>query len=194
MRAVVARVVRGAGRTALHLAVALALLILVAVGIGPLTGRYRVVTVLSGSMRPGLPVDSLAISTPEPLDRVRVGQIITFHAPIANHWMVTHRVIAVVSGGARPRVRTQGDANPAPDPWVARLNHPPLWQVRAVVPTAGAGVRAFRSRWLHRATVLGAPGVFVILSLAAIWWPAAPRRPPRHRRPQRHRRLVLGRT
>lgn len=183
MGAIISRVVRVAGRTVVRLGVALSLLVLVAIGIGPLTGRYRVVTVLSASMSPRLSVGSLAISTPEPLDQVHVGQIITFQAPIGDHWVITHRVIEVVSDGVHPRVRTKGDANTAPDPWIARLNRGPIWQVRTVVPALGTGVRVLRSRWIHVASVLIAPALLVIVSLQAIWRPSVPRRRRRFRRP-----------
>jgi len=133
MGALVCRVVRVAGRTALRLVVTIAVLILLAIGIGPMTGQYRVVTVLSGSMRPHMPVGSLAVSTPERLDQLRVGQVISFQSPVGTHEIVTHRVVQIVSRGAHPRVRTQGDANAAPDPWVAPVEQ------RPVVASAGGG-------------------------------------------------------
>jgi len=188
MRAVVCRGLRFAARTTLRVAVTLSFLFFVAVGIGPLTGRYRVVTVLTGSMRPGVPAGSVAISTPERLDEVRVGQIITFEAPVADHWVVTHRVIQVVSGGAHPRVRTQGDANTAPDPWVSQLHTGPLWKVRAVAPGAGSVIRVLRSSWVHVATVLVAPALLAVLAVTAIWIP----RPARPRR--RAQRAATART
>ena len=105
------------------------------------------------------------------LDQVRVGQIISFEAPLPGRPIVTHRVIQIVSGGAHPRVRTQGDANTTPDPWIARLTTGPLWQARATVPGVGTIIRTMRSRWIHFTTVGGAPVLFLGLALIAIWKP-----------------------
>ena len=179
-----ARCGRLVGRTALRAGVAFALMVLFAIGVGPLTGRYRVVTVLTGSMRPTAPPGSLVISTPEAATDVRVGQVITFKAPIDGNPIVTHRVIEVVSGGPHPIFRTQGDANPAPDPWTARIGDGPVWQARTVVPWAGTAIRALRSPLLHKLTVFGAPLGFALLAVIGIWRPArAPAGRSTRRRP-----------
>jgi len=180
MGSVAFRVVRAAGRWALRLVLTGAVIILLAIGIGPFTGRYRVVTVLSGSMRPNMAVGSLAVSTPERLDQLRVGQVISFQAPVEGHEVVTHRIVQIVARGTRPRVRTKGDANTAPDPWVAQLNRGPVWRVRMVVPELGAAIRMLRAPWVHDFTVIGAPVALLIACWWAIWLPA-----PRHRRRSR---------
>jgi signal peptidase I len=172
MTRLITRGVRSVGHTALRVGVALSLLVLLFVGVGPFTGRYRVVTVLSGSMTPTLPVGSVAVSTPERLEQVRVGQVITFAAPVGSHSVETHRVIQVVSGGPHPVVRTQGDGNATPDPWLARLDTGRVWRVRAVVPMLGTGIHLLRSRGAHVASVLLAPALLAILSLAWIWRPS----------------------
>lgn len=181
MATVLPRVARGVVRALLGVGLACSILALAALAIGPRTGRYRMQTVLTGSMRPKLPVGSLAISTPEPLDRVRAGQIITFQAPVGN-WVVTHRVIEVVSGGPHPRVRTKGDANAAADPWVTQLERGPVWRVRLVVPLLGTAVRFLRMRWVHIGTVLVAPMLLVLLGLRTIWAPDLFRRHVRRAR------------
>ena len=160
---------------------ALAFLLLIGIGIGPLTGQYRVVTVLSGSMKPTLAPGSMVISTKESVRDVRVGQIITFEAPVANHVVETHRVVEVVERGAHPVVRTQGDANSTPDPWAARLESGPVWVVQARVPMLGNAVHRMRTPWFHTAAVLVAPILFALSALVDIWAPAGGWR--RRRRP-----------
>lgn len=183
MSTVLLRVFRGVVRALFGVGLACSLLVLAALAIGPRTGRYRIQTVLTGSMRPKLPVGSLAISTPEPLDQVRAGQIITFQAPVGN-WVVTHRVIEVVSGGPHPRVRTKGDANAAADPWVTQLERGPVWRVRLVVPLLGTALRLLRMRWAHIGTVLVAPMLLALLALRTMWGPDLGWRHVRHgRRP-----------
>jgi signal peptidase len=148
----------------------LGLLVLVIIGVGPLTGRYRVATVLSGSMDPTLPVGSVVFSTPEPAATVAPGHVITFRAPVGSHWVETHRIVEVVSGGTDPVVRTQGDANEGPDPWLARLDGAtPVWRARFAVPKLGFVLQALRRPIVHRLTTLVAPALFLAACLAAIW-------------------------
>src|SRR5205809_3772097 len=84
---------------------------LLGLGLLPRTGWYRPVTVLSGSMRPAFAPGDMVVVTPEPVRDVRAGQIISYRIPIGDHHVQTHRVVAVVHGGAHPSVRTKGDAN-----------------------------------------------------------------------------------
>jgi signal peptidase len=187
MSAVVCRVVRAAGRCALRLVVMAAIVVLLAIGIGPFTGRYRVATVLSGSMRPNMPAGALAVSTPERLDQLRVGQVISFQSPVGAHEIVTHRVVKIVARGAHPRVRTKGDANSSSDPWIAQLSRGPVWRVRMTVPELGSAIRMLRAPWIHDVTVVGAPLALLAACLWSIWLPA-----PRHRR--RSRAPVFARS
>ncbi|WP_150306700.1 signal peptidase I [Planctomonas psychrotolerans] len=74
-------------------------------------------TVLSGSMAPALPIGSLIIVRPVPLDELAVGDVITYQLRSGEPEVVTHRIIAVsmASDGTRA-FSLQGDNNPAPDP------------------------------------------------------------------------------
>src|SRR5207244_1906789 len=66
------RAMRAGGRWAGRVLLA-AVAVLIFVGLGPVTGAYRLATVLSGSMAPGMPVGSVAVLVPEPPAAVRVG-------------------------------------------------------------------------------------------------------------------------
>jgi signal peptidase I len=150
--------------------------LLLVLGIGPITGRYRVATVLSGSMSPTMDAGSMVFSTPESASSVAVGQVITFKLPTDDHRVETHRVIEVVKGGPEPVVRTKGDANPAPDPWQAKLDgSTSLWRARFAVPKLGYLVQALRGPWFRAILTLLAPALFLSVCLAAIWRrPTAP--------------------
>jgi signal peptidase len=134
-----------AGELPARLALGLALLVLLLLGLLPHTGWYRTETVLSGSMRPTFAPGDLVVVTPERLADVRVGQMISYHIPVDDHHVQTHRVVAVLRRGGQTFVRTKGDANNARDPWLARLNGTTAWRVRAVVPKAGWGIVWLRS-------------------------------------------------
>ena len=143
--------------------------LLVAVGIGPRTGRYRTLTVLSGSMTPGIPIGSVLVVTPERPDRMRVGQVVTYAIPVDNHRVVSHRVVKILEGGSRPVFQTKGDANDAPDPWIAQVNDRQVWRVRYVIPHLGAALQWLRRPAVHTATVLVAPAVVAVSVLVGIW-------------------------
>src|SRR5581483_3005477 len=145
--------------------------VLVFVGVGPLTGAYRLATVLSGSMAPAMPVGSVAVLVPESPAAVRPGDVITFQAPTPDHPVVTHRVVEIVEAGRHPVVRTKGDANRSPDPWTARLEGDRAWRRVAVVPFAGTAIRFLRSPTVRHLTVQVAPALLLLALLAAIWLP-----------------------
>lgn len=159
-------------RAASRLVLVAAAAFLVFVGVGPHVAGYRVLTVLTGSMRPTASEGSLVVVRPVPLSAVRTGDVISYHSPVGDHSVVTHRVVAIEGEGTdSPTVVTKGDANDAPDPWRARLVGTTAWKVRAVVPHAGHVVRAFRSPVLRTATLRLAPLALAGLWLAMIWRP-----------------------
>lgn len=149
--------------------VACALLLLLAVGIGPRTGWYQTVTVLTGSMRPTMPEGSVIVTTPMPASEVRVGDVITYRIPVEDRRVVTHRVVQIVRSGAQPLVRTKGDANKGPDTWVAELKGGTVWTARATVPGAGFVFEWLRQPQTRQLLVLGIPFLLVALLLRDIW-------------------------
>jgi signal peptidase len=171
MRHVALRAGRFAGHHAVRALLAASALVLLVIGLGPMTGAYRTVTVLSGSMGPGMPVGAVAFLVPVNPAAVEVGDVITFQAPIADHPVVTHRVVEILEGGAHPVVRTKGDANVSADPWTARIENSPAWRRVAVIPYAGTMIRALRSDAVHHATVHVVPGLLLAVLLVAIWTP-----------------------
>src|SRR5919202_2279948 len=139
---------------------------LVGLGLLPRTGWYRPVTVLSGSMEPSFSPGDIVVVTPQPLRDVRIGQVISYRIPVGDHHVQTHRVIEIVRRGAHPLVRTKGDANNEPDPWIAKLHGTTAWRVRAVLPKLGWALFWFRSPLVHNLTVLVAPLLLGLLGVA----------------------------
>lgn len=163
------RVARLVARTALRAALILPVLLLLAIGLGPRSGAYRTVTVLTGSMRPSMPPGSLLVVVPVDPSRLAVGDVVTFEAPTPEHQVVTHRIVEIVESGPHPVIRTQGDANPAPDPWSARITAAPAWRVVLTAPALGSGIRALRSPMVHTLTLYFAPALLLVWMLIAIW-------------------------
>lgn len=148
---------------------AFAVLLLLAVGVGPRTGRYQTMTVLTGSMRPTLPVGSMVVTVPVSARSIEVGDVITYRIPVEDRRVVTHRVVEIVRGGDQPVVRTQGDANKDPDTWVAELKGGTVWKVRAGVPKVGYALEWLREPQNRKLLVLGVPLLVVVLLLRDIW-------------------------
>jgi signal peptidase len=153
----------------------LAVLGLLSVTLGPRLLHYRTATMLSASMSPAIHPGDVIVDTPLALSDVRVGQVLTYHIPVDDHRVVSHRVIEV----QRPapgtvNVRTQGDANTAADPWTATLTGGTVWQVRTVVPKAGTVIRALRTPVVHTLLTGAVPLLVLCWLLLGIWRPAKP--------------------
>src|SRR5919199_5865770 len=73
------------------------------------TGVAQLLTVVSGSMQPTLPLGSLVVVVPRDADAVRVGDVITFNPPGDDTRTVTHRVVDVEDTGDGISVHTRGD-------------------------------------------------------------------------------------
>lgn len=154
---------------AANLLLTLAVLALLVFAIGPHTGAYRTISILSGSMAPEFNEGDAIISTPMSVREVRAGHVISYRPPIAGKPLVTHRVTKLVHGGSRPEVRTKGDANRSADPWTARLDAGVVWRQRAVIPHAGTVIRALRSPVLRPIVIYVVPALAMLVILIGIW-------------------------
>lgn len=147
----VARLVRIIVRGLATVLMVAAVLLFAGLAVGPHLLGYRTETMLSGSMSPAITPGDEAVDTPQPLAGLRVGQIITYHIPVSDHRVVSHRIIAVTrTGDGTVAVRTKGDANTTADQWTARLNGAQVWQVRAVIPHLGVLIGLLRGPNLLR--------------------------------------------
>lgn len=80
----------------------------------------QALTVLTGSMEPTLSPGDIVIIVPTAAEDIELGDTIAFLPYPNDPTLITHRVIEKQLGPA-PTLRTQGDANPAPDdPIVAK--------------------------------------------------------------------------
>src|SRR6476659_3232822 len=110
------RAVRLLGNLVLILVVAL----FAGLAIGPHVLGYRTMTMLTGSMAPGINPGDVTVAVQEPTSTLAVGQIISYQIPIDDHRVVSHRVVKVTRGpGGAVVVQTKGDHNPSADPWTA---------------------------------------------------------------------------
>ena len=166
------KLVRWAARLLSTLLLCLAALGLLSVTLGPRLLHYRTATMLTGSMSPHIRPGDVIVDTPLALSDVQVGQVLTYHIPVDDHRVVSHRVIEVrrTASGA-VSVRTKGDANAAADPWTATLTGSTVWQVRTVVPKAGTVIRTLRGPLVHTVLTAVVPILVVCWLLLGIWRP-----------------------
>jgi signal peptidase len=157
-----------------RLLMAVALLAFAGLAVGPHVLGYRTMTMLTGSMAPGINPGDVVVDTPIAVDDVRVGMMITYHIPIDDHRVETHRVVSVerdARGAAT--VVTKGDANQAADPWKATLQGDTVYRVRAVVPSLGNAILFLRTPVLRTVLVYAVPALLAGWLILTIWRPEA---------------------
>jgi signal peptidase len=137
------------------------------------SGQYQLHPVLSGSMRPGLPIGGVVVTKRVPTSSLLIRDVIVFHRPDHPDELVVHRIIAMKPGPAGPIVQTQGDANDAPDPWRATMSGSTAYRADFSLPLLG-----YPAVWMHSPDgrrVLITVGLLLVAG-------AAIRRPSRFRR------------
>lgn len=68
---------------------------------------FKFLNILTGSMTPTMPVNTVVVVKKIPIDQVELGDVITFKMGDSN---VTHRVVEINNGGRNTVLYTQGDA------------------------------------------------------------------------------------
>jgi len=153
--------------------IGLAVLTFAFLAVGPHVLGYRTMTMLTGSMAPVINPGDVTIVTPIKVTEVTEGMVITYHRPIEDHSLVSHRVISVdKAADGTVTIQTKGDANAAADPWTATLKGDTAYQVRGVVPVLGHVIEALRAPIVAQALLYGAPTLLVGWLLLTIWRPA----------------------
>jgi signal peptidase len=150
----------------------LILVVLMAAGVvaAVASGSYQVRPVLTGSMRPGLPVGGVVVTERVPVSSLGVRDVIVFHRPDNASELVVHRIIALrhVAGGLV--IRTQGDNNPVRDPWRVRLQGADAYRAQFSVPLIG-----YAAIWWHqpqtRTLALGLAGLCALAALLVLALP-----------------------
>jgi signal peptidase len=140
--------------------------------VGPHVLGYRTMTMLTGSMSPSIDPGDVTVVTPLAVSDVTEGMVITYHIPIGERQLITHRVVSVEHGtDGSVTVQTKGDNNEEVDPWSATLEGDTAYQVRAVIPEIGHVIHALRTPAVATALVYGAPALVAGWLLLAIWRP-----------------------
>jgi signal peptidase I len=160
------------GRWLVRALVGIAVLAFAGLALGPHVFGYRTMTMLTGSMAPAIDPGDVVVTTPLDVADVTEGMIISYHIPIDDHRVVTHRVLSVDhAADGTVTVQTKGDANDHADPWTATLQGDTAYQVQAVIPEAGHLITALRTPAISHLLVYGAPTLLAGWLLLTIWRP-----------------------
>ncbi|WP_240719941.1 signal peptidase I [Pseudarthrobacter sp. NamB4] len=160
------RLAKGIATAFFVLAVAVFLLL----AIGPRLMGYQTSTMLTGSMSPLINPGDVVVTVPVPVGEVKVGDIITYHIPVEDHRVETHRVIDVgTTSDGSITVQTKGDANNGKDPWIATLRGETVDRHVATISYLGTVIRTLRQPLLMNTLMYGAPAVLVVGTLFSIW-------------------------
>jgi signal peptidase I len=150
----------------------LAIVAFLGLAAGPHVFGYRTMTMLTSSMAPEIEAGDVTVVTPIAVSEITEGMVITYHIPVDDHRVVTHRVVSVESGPAGTvTVQTKGDANEAVDPWDAVLQGDTAYEVRAVLPEVGHVIQLLRHPAIAPVLLYGAPTLLVGWLLLSIWRP-----------------------
>jgi signal peptidase len=161
---------RRVGSLLSSLALAMTLAAFAFLAVGPHVLGYRTATMLTASMAPVIDPGDVVVTVPRPAGAVAVGDVISYHIPVEDHRVETHRVVKVTRDAAgRLAVVTKGDANNGADPWVATLEGATVYEVRTVVPHLGTVIRALRTPVVQGGLFWAALGGTVLIGLWRIW-------------------------
>lgn len=137
--------------------------------VAPALLGYDRYVITGGSMTGTIDKYSIVFEREVPVGELEVGDIITYLPPAdsGTHSLVTHRIIALgTSPDGLQVLRTQGDANPDPDPWKFELVRPTVNRVAWHVPYAGRPLIALADPRVRR-FVVGLPAA--VVALFAAW-------------------------
>jgi len=137
--------------------------------IGPRVFGYQTSTMLTGSMSPLINPGDVVVSVPTPVANLKTGDIITYHIPVEDQRIETHRITDLTRTGESTTIQTKGDANNGSDPWTATLAEDHAYTTVAVIPHLGDAIRALRSPVVGKVLLYGAPTLLVIMLLTSIW-------------------------
>ena len=133
----------------------------------PLLGYERYV-ITGGSMSGTIERGSIVFAEVVDPAELEVGDVITYEPPPRSglEGQITHRIISIAPGDGAPVLRTQGDANPDPDPWRFSLAGTGQARYEFSVPYAGYAFAALGIRAV-RIGLIGIPALLIAFALSA---------------------------
>lgn len=157
---------------------ALALVALTAITAAVIVVAFRLAfaPVLSPSMEPTFGPGDLLITRALPANQIAVGDVIILPVPQGGSLTAStgvgegaqagdryvHRVIDVSYRDGKPVVKTQGDNNPAPDPWQLQIDSAQVPEVVTAVPNVGKLSLLTQAAWVRITLILLVAGFALV--------------------------------
>lgn len=154
-------------------AVGLLVAAILVLAVGPRFLPYQTYIVLTGSMSPTLPVGTVLILEPVPVEQLAVGDVITFGHPDRFNDVVTHRIVALTDNSQGRIIESKGDANPLPDSWKL-IGRGTAWRLSFAIPYLGLLLLKLQHP-LVREALLVIPLLWLGFGLLRDIWRPAPR-------------------
>jgi len=95
------------------LGIVVAIAIILIISVFPVPGNIQVLTVISGSMEPNIPVGSVVLI--KPANEYKKGDVITFNTGSKSKIPTSHRIVNTAIQDGEIVYMTKGDANNSPD-------------------------------------------------------------------------------
>lgn len=132
----------------------------------PKINGYSLMCVISGSMEPEIPVNSLVLVKETDSDDIRKDDILSFYSqdPDLNGSIVTHRVVEIINDSGEYEFKTKGDANAVVDEYTV-LSRDIIGKVVFVSPGAGILVRLSANPLIFIPFILIPLALMVILNV-----------------------------
>jgi signal peptidase len=134
--------------------------------LAPAAFGFERYVITGGSMSGTFEKGAIAFEKRIPVEDLAVGDVITYQPPadsgVAN--LVTHRIVTAGTTDSGARLfRTQGDANPDPDPWTFQLTDGTQPVVEHTVPLVGWVMVGLADREI-RMIAIGIPAALIALA------------------------------
>lgn len=133
--------------------------VLLIISILPITGNFKVMAVLSGSMEPAIKTGSVIAIKPS--DNYKIGDIITFGEMSKTKTPTTHRIYDIRVQEGEPVYVTKGDANNAPDAKEI-IGKEIIGKVLFNVPYVGYAVDTAKKPWGFALIIIVPAAVIII--------------------------------
>lgn len=110
------------GFIAANIVLVLSTIAAVASAVAVTTFRIGLTPVLSNSMSPTFSAGEVVLTRPEQKSRLEIGDVVILPLPDGSGERYLHRIIELQENKGEIHVRTQGDSNASPDPWVLQID------------------------------------------------------------------------
>lgn len=158
------------GQTASWLVLFVVLALVAVMIVIPRAGGATAYTVLTGSMRPGLPPGTLAVVRPVDPQEIRTGDVVTYQPKSGEPGVVTHRVVGVgATTGGEQRFTLRGDANNTNDaPILPEQIRGRLWYSVPLLGFVNSAITGQQRALLLGLTVAGLLGYAAFMCVSAL--------------------------